>query len=129
MHSNSTVVSELIEVVWRQRDLGALGRFWSADCVNHAAGSNDNRGLDALLRYHQEQFKAFADLASSTIEVLQQVAEEDRVATHMLMTATHSPTGRRVTMAAIRLDRLRDDKVVEHWSIADQAGLLAQLQP
>jgi predicted ester cyclase len=32
-------------------------------------------------------------------------------------------------MAAIRLDRVREGKIVDYWSIADQAGLLAQLQP
>ena len=128
MHPNADTIAELVEVIWRRRDLDALDRFWSADCVNHAAGPSDRRGLDALARYHRSQFAAFVDFHAPTIDIVQQVADDDGVATHLVTTATHGPTDRSVTMTSMRFDRMRAGKVVEHWSVADQAGLLAQLQ-
>ena len=52
-----------------------------------------------------------------------------------IMTAKHTgaffgtpPTGKTVSLATIRIDRLRDRTIAEHWSVADMAGLLQQLK-
>jgi predicted ester cyclase len=37
------------------------------------------------------------------------------------------PTGSRVSFDVFDLLRIRDGKVVEHWSVVDMAGLLQQL--
>jgi predicted ester cyclase len=37
-------------------------------------------------------------------------------------------TGRRVVLPGINIQRIAGGKVVEHWSQADFAGLLAQLR-
>lgn len=67
--------------------------------------------------------------------MLQQVAEGDRVVTQIATSARHTaefmghaPSGRTVTLATIRIDRLEGDRIAEHWSVADMAGLLAQIQ-
>ena len=133
--SNKQLIQQFIDTVWTGQDLDALGRFWTADCVNHAAPAGHDVGLAALRDYHQgfaAQFAAFSDL---TISVVQQVAEHDRVVTHLLTRARHTAefagvpaTGRTVVMATIRIDRLEGDLIAEHWSVADLAGVLQQLQ-
>jgi predicted ester cyclase len=37
------------------------------------------------------------------------------------------PTGRRVAFDVFDLLRIRDGKVVEHWSVTNMAGLIQQL--
>jgi predicted ester cyclase len=37
------------------------------------------------------------------------------------------PTGKQVTVTAIDIARLADDKIVEHWGQMDTLGLLQQL--
>jgi len=133
--ANKRIVQGFIEVAWEGRDLAALPTFWTDDCVNHAVPGPDNRGLAALQAYHEQFFAGFSAFSRVQIHIVQQVAEGDRVVTQMTTRGAHSgpfygipPTGRDVSLATIRIDRLRDGKIAEHWSVADVAGLLQHLQ-
>jgi predicted ester cyclase len=37
-------------------------------------------------------------------------------------------TGRTAPLATIWIDRLRDGRIAEHWSVADMAGFMQQLR-
>ena len=133
--ANGQIVREFIAVVWEGRHLAALDRFWTPDCVNHAMPGPDNHGLAALRAYHEQFFADFSAFTDLQIEVVQQVVQDDRVVTQLLTRGEHSglfygvpPTGRRVALASIRIDRLQGGKIAEHWSVADVAGLMQQLQ-
>lgn len=133
--AHKQAVRELIDAVWTRGDLDALDRFWTADCRNHAAPPGQDVGLTALRAYHAAftgQFAAFSDVR---IEIVQQVGEGDRVATQLLTHARQvadfagvPATGRTVALATIRIDRFDGPLIAEHWSVADLAGVLAQLQ-
>jgi steroid delta-isomerase-like uncharacterized protein len=136
LNNNKQIVRSLIDEAWNRGDLSILSDFWSEDCINHAMPGADNRGLKTLLAYHESVAatlqEAFIDFRT---EILQQIAEDDRVVTHMKSSGKHQgaflgipATGREITMLAMRIDRLHDGKIVEHWSIADMAGLMQQLQ-
>jgi predicted ester cyclase len=68
-----------------------------------------------------------------------QVAEGDKVTTRWSATFTHSgqfvtawgtvvpPSGRRLTLTWLSIDRFVDGKIVESWVEGDQAGLLQQV--
>jgi steroid delta-isomerase-like uncharacterized protein len=123
-------------VVWSSQNLNALKDFWTEDCINHAMPGSDNRGLDALRVYHNsffdDFFSAFPDIQ---IEIMQQVAEGNQVATHITSKGEHGgafygipPTGKSISTSVIRIDRIQDGKIAEHWSVSDAAGLMQQLQ-
>ncbi len=86
------------------------------------------------LGYRQvgEMFRAaFPDGVMSVVE---QTAEGDRVATRTMFTGTHlgemqgiPPTGRRVEVSGVDIDRIADGKIVERFDLYDQFSLLAQL--
>lgn len=133
---NKQIIKNFIQVVWNGRDLSALKDFWAEDCVNHAMLGTDNRGLNTLRLYHDsffdDFFSAFPDIQ---IEIVQQVAEGDRIATYITSQGTHSgtfygapPTGKTISTSVIRIDRVRDGKIAEHWSVSDAAGLMQQIQ-
>ena len=124
---NKQVVLDLIEQVWRQGHIDTLPRFWTDDCLNHADPALEKRGLAALKRYHEGFATWFADFRDISIQVLQQIGEDDRVVTQMLLKATHLATARGVAMATIRIDHFEGGKIAEHWSVADMAGLAQQL--
>ena len=130
-------------MVWDGGALDQLGAFWTNDCVNHSAPPGQERGLAALRAYHDAFQPLLAALAPVRLEVVQQVAEEahgERVVTHVVAHGTHDrevfgapATGRPVTLATIRIDRLEAGadgrlRIAEHWSVADMAGLMQQLQ-
>jgi len=125
--ANKEVVLDLIEQVWRQGRIDELPRFWTADCVNHADPAPQKQGLAALRAYHEGFAPWFAELTDVVIRVEQQVAEADRVATQIRLDAVHRAKDRPVMLATIRIDRLENGRIAEHWSIADMAGLMQQL--
>jgi len=129
------LILNFIQAVWVGGDLDALDRFWAADCINHAAPAEASRGLAALRSYHEQFMEAFAAFSDFRNEILQQVSEGDRVVTQILSHARHTgpflgipATGRGVTLSAIRIDRIRDGKIAEHWSVSDVAGLMERIQ-
>lgn len=132
---NKQIVRNFVQVVWDGQNLKALEDFWTEDCVNHALPGVDNHGLDALRRYHESFFADFSAFSNIQIEIEQQVAEGDRVATYITTTGKHSgtfygvsPTGKSISTSVIRIDRVRDGRIAEHWSVSDTAALMQQLQ-
>ncbi len=136
MNTGKPTVIAFIDAVWVRGDLEALDRFWTVGCVNHAAPAGHDVGLVALRSYHESFAASFSAFSDSSIQVLQQVEEGDRVVTQLVTSARHTgefagrpATGKQVTLVTIRIDRLVDGKIAEHWSVADISGLMAQLQP
>ena len=133
--TNGEIVREFIEAVWVGRDLATLATFWTEDCVNYAMPGPDNRGLAALRAYHAQFFADFSAFSHVRIEIIQQVAEGDRVVTQLITRGEQSgefyglpPAGKEVSLSTIRIDRLQGGKIAEHWSVADLSGLMQQLQ-
>jgi steroid delta-isomerase-like uncharacterized protein len=133
---NKQIVQNFVRVVWNGRNLMALKDFWTEDCVNHAMPGTDNRGLNALRIYHDsffdDFFSAFPDIQ---IEIVQQLAEGDRIATYITSQGIHSgafygipPTGKHISTSVIRIDRIQAGKIAEHWSVSDAASLMQQIQ-
>jgi predicted ester cyclase len=58
-------------------------------------------------------------------EVVDQVAEDDRVASRFVLTGLNR--GRRVRLWGITISRLQDGRIVEDWSAFDSLELLRQL--
>jgi predicted ester cyclase len=63
-----------------------------------------------------------------------QIAEGDKVVTRYTVSGTHqgeffgvAPTGKRITMSGIMVDRLEDGKMVEEWPEYDLLGVMRQL--
>ena len=132
---SAAVVTRFLDAVWRNGELDRLGEFWTADCINHADAAKPNTGLAALKAYHEQFGAAFAGFSDMDIVVLQQVADATKVATHIVTRLRHTgpfagvtATGKIVTLASMRIDRIVDGKIAEHWSVGDLAGLMRQLQ-
>jgi steroid delta-isomerase-like uncharacterized protein len=133
---NKQIIQKFVQVVWNGRDLTALKDFWTEDCVNHAMPGTDNRSLNALRIYHDSFFDDFfAAFPNIQIEIVQQVAEGDLIVSYITSKGKHSgtfygipPTGKNISTSVIRIDKIQDGKIIEHWSVSDAAGLMQQIQ-
>ena len=63
------------------------------------------------------------------------IADGDKVVAPWTIEGTHTrpfagiePTGRRVRVSGIQIDRLRGGKVVESWNHSSDTGIVAQLK-
>jgi predicted ester cyclase len=54
-------------------------------------------------------------------------ADGDRIARHQSFTATHAPTGKKVSAGETGIARLEGGRVVEYWGVMDEKALDRQL--
>ena len=105
-----------------RHDLDAASRYMGPAVADQWRAERD---------YLEAFFTAFPDCRW---EVEDLIAEGERLAGRDTCRGTHrgaflgvAPTGKAVTMRGLHLWRVAEGKVVEHWTVADQLGLLRQL--
>jgi predicted ester cyclase len=103
----------------------------SADAIDHS-GSTDARGVEGFKVRTRGVHAAFTEIEVVVEDLL---VDGDKIAWRWRLTGTHrgpflgvSATGKRVSMTGMNIQRMRNGLVVEHWSNADQLGLLRQVQ-
>ncbi len=129
---NKDVVRRVIEELFNQGDLDVVGDLIAPDYVNHDPNMpEDTRGPEGFRDYVAAYRTAFPDMRMT---IKAQVAEGDEVATRWTGTGTHDgnlmgipPTGNRVEITGMVLDRLSDGKIVESWTNDDMMGLMRQI--
>jgi predicted ester cyclase len=118
---NREVVRTALEQVCARGDMELAPSCYAEDFVDHV-GRLEYRGLDGVRRSTALYRALIDDLA---FEVLDQVAEGDRVASRFALTGSNR--GRRIRLEGITLSRLRDGRIVEDWSGFDSLEVLRQL--
>jgi steroid delta-isomerase-like uncharacterized protein len=128
---NKDLVRRFYEEVWNKGNLNVADQLMATDVTDHTAPPGLPPGLEGHKQLVTMFRTPFPDL-DSTIE--DQVAEGDTVVSRLRVRGTHQgeffgvpPTSKQFTITSIDLDRIGDGKIVEHWSIADQLGLMQQL--
>ena len=119
--------------IWNTGDLDRLDDLVASDVVHHDPyDPHAADGIEGLKRSIELNRTAFPDMR---VEVLDQVAEGDRVVTRWRATMTHTgdlggtpPSGEEVEMNGITIERFAaDGKVVESWRSMDTLGLMRQI--
>jgi len=132
IEDNKAAAAAVVERVMNQGDLAAVEEYYAAGYVEHDVlplaippGLEGIRQLFGMLR------AAFPDLHYDVDDV---VAEGDKVVQRVTGSGTmHGSlfglpaTGRPASWSEIHISRFDGGKVVEHWSVTDQLGMLQQL--
>ena len=128
---NKAVVRRFHDEVLNKGNLALIDELCSHDLVDHTAPPGLPPGVEGAKRTLGIYLAAFPDL-HVTMEDM--IAEGDRVVVRWTASGTHkgdlmgiAPTGRRVTVTGIAIDRIAGGKTVEHWEVFDQMGLMQQL--
>jgi steroid delta-isomerase-like uncharacterized protein len=128
---NEAIVQEAVEA-FNRGDIEAVDRLFAASYVDHdpsraglPSGPEGVKQAWGMLR------AAFPDLRG-VIDAM--VAEGDKVAVRGTFQGTHEgelmgvpPTGQRVTITLIDINRIENGKLVERWGQADMLGMMRQL--
>jgi predicted ester cyclase len=118
---NSDVARTALEQVCARGDMTLAPRCYAEDFVDHV-GRLEYRGLEGVRRSTELYRRLFDDLA---FDVVDQVAEGDRVASRWVLTGSNR--GRPIRLWGITVSRLRDERIVEDWSAFDGLELLRAL--
>lgn len=126
--ANKALVRRYYEEVVNTGDVSGIERFIASDYVE----VHDNRpypiGIQGAVEHVLGVRRTYPDL-NLTIE--QQIAEGEWVATRVTMRGTHrgewlgiAPTGQRLEVTAVNLDRVAAGRIVEHGGAANLLGPL-----
>jgi predicted ester cyclase len=118
---NAQVARTALEQVCARGDMDLAASCYAEDFADHFANA-EYHGLDGV-RESTELYRALLD--DLRFEVVEQVAQDDRVASRWVLTGTNR--GRPVRTWGITLSRLRDGRIVEDWSGFDSLDLVRQL--
>jgi predicted ester cyclase len=110
-------------------DLDVIEELVAPDGVEHQRGNNP--GAEGAKEVSRNLHRWMSDF-SLTIEDL--VADGDKVWTRNRARGVNTgsimgnpPSGKAVEVDVIDIARFKDGKLVEHWGIADQLGLMLQI--
>lgn len=137
---NKAVVRRYIEELWGAGKLAVADEVYADDCVAYSLNRDAKMEAPAPFKHGPEAIKqivtewraAFPDF-QETIEDL--VAEGNKVAVWSTVRGTHTgrdfegipATGRKMTMAGIRIFRVSGGKIFEYWNLWDWQDLYRQL--
>jgi predicted ester cyclase len=129
---NKAISRRVFEEMIATRNLDLIEEFTSPEWVNHdPAFPEDVHGIEGAKEIYSGYLAAFPDLKMSVVD---QVAEGDKVLTRWVGEGTHegelmgvAPSGNRVRVEGMTIDRFEGGKIVESWDNWDALGLMHQM--
>lgn len=124
------IADEYVRLV-NQRDLDALFALYAPDFRSHAADGTVT-SIDEARAVLASFLEAVPDFTASPVRV---IAEDDWFAINFVLTGTNTgtfngapATGRSIEVLELRMFKVAEGKLAEHWGLIDLTTLFAQLQ-
>jgi steroid delta-isomerase-like uncharacterized protein len=129
---NKAVVTRFNKEFIEQGNMHSFKELVNDDVINHAAPEGSPNGPESMIYFIVENLrKGFPDIK---VEILDQVAEADKVTSRKVFHATHTgnfmgipASNKKVTIHVIDIIRLRDGKYAEHWGMSNLATVIAEI--
>ena len=128
---------EIEKLVRRWTEAIAEGRLDGFDAllapnVVDRSGPAPRSGVESFKARTGAVRAAFADIEVMIDDL---IVEGHAIAWRWTLSGTHvgpfagvEPTGRRITLRGVNFQRLKDDRVIEHWTMVDVFGALQALR-
>jgi steroid delta-isomerase-like uncharacterized protein len=118
--------------VWEEGNIDLVDELLAPDYINHTPATPDQptgpegvKGVVTMFR------SAMPDLR---VVIEDMIAEGDKVAVRYTLEGTHEgelfgvpPTGQRLSIKSITVERVSDGKIRDHWRVTDELGMMQQL--
>jgi predicted ester cyclase len=132
LEANKALVRRIWEEIFNRRNLALADELIAPGSVNHEAPPGiTGEGPEEVRQVVTMLTTAFPD---HRIDILELVAEGDKVVTRSIFSGTHQglfmgipPTGKHFTMEQINITQVVNGKAVEHWGVRDDLGMMQQL--
>ena len=130
---NKAKMRRLLEEAFGQGNVDVVDEVLDPDfvCYDPNSETGEIRGADTI-KGEIEYFRSAIPDLTYTIEV--QIAEGEKVVSRYTVSGTHqgeffgvAPTGERITMSGISIDRFEGGKIVEEWPEYDLLGVMRQI--
>jgi len=129
---NEQIIQTYFNEVWNKGHVDVLDELLSTAYINHTPSTpNPPKGAVGLKPIVLAIRKGFPDLHYEIKEI---IATKDRVVARVVMTGTQSdtlfgipPTGKRVEVNQINIEKIENGRIVEHWRVTDELAMMKQL--
>jgi predicted ester cyclase len=126
-----TKARRIWEEIFPSGDVDGLAEVLAEDGIDHGARPDEPQGLAGA---QQTMLWLRSVFSEQRWEIRQVVGEGDIVVVYCTLHGRHTgdlmgipPTNREVAQDYVHIVRFRDGKVVEHWGVRDDLGLMRQL--
>ena len=129
METNKSLLLKLIEDGFNKGDLSVVDSIVAPDCKENQRGNNGGtEGTKEVISTLRSWFPDFNMKAEAV------VADGDTVWARFRATGTNlgsvmqrPPTGKKMSIDVIDIARFENGRIVEHWGVPDQLGMMLQL--
>jgi steroid delta-isomerase-like uncharacterized protein len=128
IEQNKRICRRFFEELHNNHNLDIIEELVERDVISHDPFPGQAKGSEGLKNTMQMFQEAFPDLH---VEIRDMLAENDRVMTRLTVSGTHSgtflefaPTDNKVQYDEVIVLRLANEKIVEHWAVADALSLM-----
>jgi predicted ester cyclase len=127
--SNEAMYRRLIEEGFNQGNLAVVDELVAPNAREHQRGSEDGaEGTKKTITYLRSVFPDFKITIDEVVVSGDKVwARQKGGGTNLGRFAGHAPTGKRAFIDVIDVCRFEDGKMVEHWGVPDQLGMMMAL--
>lgn len=131
VEANKAVIRRFIDEIINKGELDKTEQYVASDYIEHNPMPDQPPGSEGFKQLMAMFRSAFPDLHISIDDI---IAEGDKVVVRARNSGTHhgefmgiAPTGKRYEMQEIHIIRLSGGKMVEHWGLEDNMGMMQQL--
>lgn len=129
---NKAIVTRFNRECIEDGNLKSFNELLAQDVINHAAPAGTRAGPASMIYFIMEVLrKGFPNI---DVEILDQVAENDKVTTRKILHAMHvgefmgiPATNKKVEIKVIDIIRLKDGKYAEHWGMSNLAEIIQEI--
>lgn len=127
--TNETIYRRLIEEGFNQGNLAVADELFAPNAREHQRGSEDGpEGAKKTITYLRSAFPDFKITIDEVMVSGEMVwVRQKGGGTNLGSFAGHPPTGRKAFIDVIDVCRIQDGKIVEHWGVPDQLGMMMAL--
>jgi len=127
--TNKTQMLRLIEEGFNGGNLSVVDEIVSADCKEHQRGNgNGSEGTKEVVTTLRGWFPDFKMHAEDIVAVGDTVWARFRATgTNLGSVMRRPPSGKKVSIDVIDIARFKDGRIVEHWGVPDQLGMMIQI--
>lgn len=126
---NKALLLRLIEEGFNKGNLAVVDEIVAKDSKEHQRGNSDGaQGAKEVIQTLRGWFPDFQMQAEDV------VASADKVWARFVASGTNlgyfmgnRPTGKKVRIDVVDIVRFKDGRMVEHWGVPDQLGVMLQL--
>jgi len=129
---NKEIVLRFNHEVLEQGNVDAFYELVSPEVINHAAPAGTPNGQESMHHFLLKVLRVgFPDVK---VEIMDQVAEGDKVTTRKVLHGTHTgeflgipPSTKRVAIQVIDIIRLHEGRYAEHWGISNIPEIMREI--